>query len=60
MLWVRTIVVWAKFEYKCGYNSNHKLMQHMHSVSANHSLNHCTTFLFLKAAKTDAKVSYTS
>ena len=29
MLWARTIVVWAKCEYKCGY---HKLMQHMHSV----------------------------
>ena len=32
MLWARTIVVWVKCEHKCGYNSNHKLMQHMHSV----------------------------
>ena len=29
-------------------------------LSTDHSLNHCTTSLFLKAAKTDAKVSNTS
>ena len=32
------VVVLAKFEHKCGYNSNHKLMQHniMHSVHKGH------------------------